>query len=60
MEWKVHPVTQEVLDTLQKRFEGMKDELAFTTERIEFKQGYINALNDFLNIDVKEVIHNAG
>lgn len=60
MEWKAHPVTKFVLETLYRRYESMKEELVFESERVEFKQGYTAALNDFLNIDVKEAIENEG
>lgn len=58
-DWKRHPVTQEIMYVLNARREGLKDLLTTADEMavIKFNQGYIAALNDFLDIEPEEESH---
>lgn len=46
MEWKNHPITKLFLKLINERIEDMKEELTVSSERIEYRQGYIQAARD--------------
>jgi hypothetical protein len=59
IDWKRHPVTQQVFSQLQSRIAGLKDELVGHAlsgegETAAAKAGAILALEDILSIDFEE------
>jgi hypothetical protein len=56
IDWKRHPVTEELLGELRQRIEGLKDELVYAEDArtIAIKQGAIMAYSDILDTKPEE------
>lgn len=56
IQWKTHPITKLVIESMQQRASHLKEELALSAGidplLDRFRSGYIAAANDFSDIDL--------